>query len=77
MIKGCGMRLLVMGIVVLSQIGPAQSNMDINPSRIRHEVLKSYCQMVKREPFYQREDLENACVMKVSVFNNKVSLSID
>jgi hypothetical protein len=74
MIKGCGMRLLVMGIVVLSQIGPAQSNdIDIDPSRIRHEVLKSYCQMVRQEPFYQREDLENACIMKVSIFKTKVS----
>jgi hypothetical protein len=69
MIKGCGMELLVLFGVFCHVLGQSHT---VDPGRLRHETLTSYCEMIKHERIYRLADLENTCVMKVSVFDGKV-----
>jgi len=50
-------------------------NSAVDPELTRHETLTEYCLLMKPDRLYKKFSLEFECVMKVSIFGNKVNLN--
>lgn len=46
---------------------------NIQPAKIRHLMKKSYCEALKGQQIYNREQLETDCSEKVQIFGSDVS----
>ena len=46
---------------------------NIEPAKIRHLMKKTYCEELKGQQIYLREELESDCSEKVQIFGNHVS----
>ena len=46
---------------------------DVEPARIRHLMKKNYCDALRGQKIYLREQLETDCSEKVQIFGNDVS----
>ena len=46
---------------------------NVEPAKIRHLMKKNYCEALKGQPVYVREQLETDCSEKVRIFDDQVS----
>ena len=46
---------------------------NVEPAKIRHLMKKAYCNELRGQPIYRREELETDCSEKVQIFGNQVS----
>ena len=46
---------------------------NVSPSKLRHLTKKTYCEALKGQPIYNREQLETDCAEKVQIFGDNVS----
>ena len=62
-------------VVLLTVVAPMlEAGTVFDPDLMRHETLIEYCNRMKQDRLYKKFRLEDDCVMKVSVFQDKVRL---
>ena len=74
------MRLVLTLALVAAAIG-AMTNLvagaeTLDPVNLRHEMKLSYCIEQRGKRFYRTENLEDLCTLKVSFFEDLVSITI-
>ena len=75
------MRLVLPLALVAAAIGLMTNQVagsgTLDPADLRHEMKLSYCLQQKGKRFYRTENLEDLCTLKVSFFEDLVSITIE